>query len=190
MAIDCLLSAFVVPLVAVSMFLRAPWARIMINEAGIMLCAFAGENSLQRSKREGFTFACLLFSFFVCREADRLWAKQAEGEAAELRRGFTGRLQDAASSVARDRATILAAIAAEGLEQDVERAIEVLIDAGMTTPCLRASAALGVDISGAGSWSLGMVFGPTAMFILTPLIHIVLQRPCCGELVVIADVTC
>jgi len=186
--VDILLPTFVIPLVAVSMFLRGPLARLLINEAGIISCALCGANSLQLSQSEGFVFPCIFCAFFVCREADRLWANQAEVEAAALRQGFTGRLQDAASSVAQDKATIFEAI--QGLEQDVERAIEILIVAGMTTPSLRSSAASGVDISGAGSWSLGMVYGPFALFIFTPLVHIVLQRSCCGELVGALDVAC
>jgi len=86
---------------------------------------------------------CILGLFFCAAtlvgEADRLWQIQGEKEARQLRAGYTGSLRDAQSTEPRDKERIMLEVASSGLEDEVNRAIEVLLVAGASTPTLRAA---------------------------------------------------
>jgi len=118
--------------------------------------------------------------FFAAREADRWWDRVTRIEAGQLRRGYTGRLEDARSSVQADRQRILAEIQDTHQGAKVEEAISVLIRAGMSTPALRRAAAKGIDVSGAGRWSLAMVHGVCIVFVWHQLPHVLYDQSCGG----------
>jgi len=125
-------------------------------------------------------FYALTACFFAAREADRLWTLQTAVEASQLQRGFSGRLEDAQSSVDSDRQNILGEIRARQQEAAVEHAITVLIAAGMSTPDLRAAASHGVDISGAGWWCWAQIVVVGIVFVAHPLCHAIGGMSCDG----------
>jgi len=183
-------------LMCASFFLNAKsWALRWVNDIGAAMCGLMVAHCLH-SKRQGAqqsmfdvvpmmhvaTFFGLTAFFFIAREADRLWDLQAAKEADQLQKGYTGKLQDAASSVENDRLSILSEIRARHQEAAVEHAIGVLIDAGMSTPSLRSAASHGVNIHGAGWWSCGMVIMVAIVFIAHPISHAVLDHSCTGAL--------
>jgi hypothetical protein len=92
-------------------------------------------------------------------------------------------MKDAGSSLPQDKAAILSEIQAHSQEEQVNEAVEVLILAGMSTPSLRLAAARGAGcIRGAGQWRSTAVAIPFAVWVLTPLSHIVLDISCGGAL--------
>mmetsp|Transcript_73508 Transcript_73508/g.239181 ORF Transcript_73508/g.239181 Transcript_73508/m.239181 type:complete len:111 (-) Transcript_73508:194-526(-) len=103
---------------------------------------------------------CALRSLGLCvaaavAEADRLWGLQSMEEAAQLRRHFTGELRDAQSSVDSDKEKILGELEASGQEEHVNRAIDVLLASGVSTPTLQAAAERIGVLEQAGYWNLG-----------------------------------
>jgi len=90
-------------------------------------------------------------------EADRLWGLQSMEEATQLRWHFTGELRDAQSSVDSDKEKILRELEASGQEQHVNRAIDVLLASGVSTPTLQAAAERAGVLEQAGYWNLGIV---------------------------------
>merc|ERR1712137_1100087 len=74
---------------------------------------------------------------FAACAADWQWDAQLRMETCLLRRDFTGCLSDAQASNRKDREKILAEIRESGNEEDVNRAVRVLLTAGMSTSSLR-----------------------------------------------------
>merc|ERR1712039_260742 len=111
-----------------------------------------------------------------------MWDRQAQREAAQLRDGFTGKLQDASASVATDRERILHEIREKDCVMQVEEAIKVLIRAGMSTKGLRMASMQGIDVSGAGHWSSALVLVMPFIFVVHPLCHVVEGTSCGGLL--------
>mmetsp|Transcript_101019 Transcript_101019/g.290697 ORF Transcript_101019/g.290697 Transcript_101019/m.290697 type:complete len:567 (+) Transcript_101019:59-1759(+) len=120
--------------------------------------------------------------FFAFRGADQLWDMQAEGESKKLRRGFSGKVEDAQSSVAADRERILAEIRGHRQEAAVEHSLHVLFAAGMSTEEIRTAASRHIDIGGAGSWSISLVFIVGVVFVAHPLTHAWRGSSCAGAL--------
>jgi hypothetical protein len=119
---------------------------------------------------------------FVLAEWDRRWDAEDERNRLQLQLGWTG-MKDAGSSLPQDKAAILSEIQAHSQEEQVNEAVEVLILAGMSTPSLRLAAARGAGcIRGAGQWRSTAVAIPFAVWVLTPLSHIVLDISCGGAL--------
>jgi len=173
----------VIPAYTLSALFNSSLALAITNEAGAVLSAVLYSNLVRVYYLERniplfayyLTVLVTFAAFFALREVDRLWAREHKREAAELQQDYTGRLQDAVASVPQDREHILAAIQTQNQEADVERAIDVLINAGMSTPALRSAAALGVDVSGAGCWNSGFVFGTVVFLVITPWLHLVTE---------------
>merc|ERR1712107_20360 len=67
---------------------------------------------------------------------DRLWRIRAAEEATKLRHGYSGSLRDAQSSDPEDKRRILEELESSGVEQEVNEAVEVLLETGMSTPSL------------------------------------------------------
>lgn len=182
--------------VAATFSSRLPNLRV-INEVGALFCGgmvavavtlaceswnFCDHWFLGVPSEGWIVFDTLAALFFAFREADRLSDEQADREAKQLQAGFTGRLQDARASQEQDRMYILEEIGRRGLEDDIEHAIRVLMTAGLSTPSLRAVAAMGVDVSRAGRWSIALVHMVCVVFIAHPLSHAVLGSSCQGAL--------
>lgn len=100
-------------------------------------------------------------SAFLLLEIDRIKSQATENEAAQLRRGYTGSIVDAACSRAEDEQRIREEIGDQ--IGAVDYAIEVLMSAGMSTPILREIASKGVSIQQAANPALALpmlMFGP------------------------------
>lgn len=93
---------------------------------------------------------CLVFP---SAEVGRRQELQAILEKEALLRGYTGNLRDAQSSLPSDKEAILAELHASGLEEEVDHAVEVLIESGMSTPTLRSASALAGSLPEAGYWN-------------------------------------
>jgi len=171
------------------------WQLRRVNDMGAMMCSILVGHCISLhyqgieyglldvvSARHAASMFALSMLFFVAREVDRLWQLQASRELCQLKSGFTGRLQDARSSAETDREHILFEIRSRHQESAVEHAINVLISAGMSTPTLRFAASCGVDIGGAGWWSLAQVVIVVSAFIAHPLSHAILDHSCTGSM--------
>jgi len=110
--------------------------------------------------------------YFCASELDRLSANRARKEASQLHCGYEG-VEAAKASVQSDKDRIMEDIGDK--VQEVDAHIEVLISAGTSTRCLRAVAALGVDVRGAAdlkyanlymlvaTWSIVATLAPAGM---------------------------
>jgi len=123
-----------------------------------------------------------LVSLIATFEKDRIRDAEAEYSHLQLRTGWTGNLADAGSSVPEDKESILRKIQECREEEAVNEAVEVLIDAGMSTPSLRLAAARVGHVHGAGEWRVSTVFMMVFMWIAHPLSHILLDNSCGGAL--------
>jgi len=82
--------------------------------------------------------------FLAFSEVDRVRYEGAQRESDELRKGYTGSVRDASCSSADDAASIRAEI--DGCSDEVDRTVQVLTSAGMSTASLREAAERGVDL--------------------------------------------
>eukprot|EP00928_Gymnodinium_smaydae_P083576 TRINITY_DN6681_c0_g2_i1.p1 TRINITY_DN6681_c0_g2~~TRINITY_DN6681_c0_g2_i1.p1 ORF type:complete len:589 (+),score=42.39 TRINITY_DN6681_c0_g2_i1:26-1792(+) len=130
--------------------------------------------------KASIVFGTLICAIFALREIDRLRENQAKEDGTKLHQNYTGKLYDSMSSVARDRDRILEEISRNQEEGEVERAISVLICAGLSTPALRQAERCGVDLYLAGNWSIAMVFCIIFAYIIHPASHIILDSSCTG----------
>mmetsp|Transcript_57178 Transcript_57178/g.145177 ORF Transcript_57178/g.145177 Transcript_57178/m.145177 type:complete len:610 (+) Transcript_57178:38-1867(+) len=90
-------------------------------------------------------------------EADRIWWIRTQQESSQLLMGYTGRLRDAKSSKEEDKERIFREVVASGMENDVDSAIQVLLDSGVSTPMLRTAVAHAGRLKQAGYWNLSLV---------------------------------
>merc|ERR550534_3398490 len=81
------------------------------------------------SAQRRLSWACMIY--FVIAEMDIALSVSALVEAAELLRGYTGTVRDASCSKSEDVSTISAEI--EGCVEEVDRSVQVLVKAGMST---------------------------------------------------------
>jgi len=77
--------------------------------------------------------------------------------AAELQTGYTGRLRDAGSTNPEDKERILGELAASGVEEDVDSAIQVLLESGASTPTLREAVRRTGALEHAFYWNLSLL---------------------------------
>eukprot|EP00913_Durusdinium_trenchii_P005378 g5014.t1 len=99
--------------------------------------------------------------FFLVAEVDRVRSMQIASEGQQLRRKYEGSIRLAACSQQTDWRNIWEEIGPK--VEEVDRAIHVLISAGVSSPALRRAAALGVPIEDAGHAELAvatLVLGP------------------------------
>jgi len=98
-------------------------------------------------------------------EADRLWGIEASPQADELRRGFSGKLENANCTVPEDGERIRQEWRQQGCENEVEQAIAGLIDMGLSTPNLRFTTkcrSLSRDLLGPGQGQVCGICGTRA----------------------------
>jgi len=111
------------------------------------------------SKQEGGTareaaLSSILVCFFFLSEVDRARSEVASREADFLSQGYKGSIRHAACSVKSDAEDILSEIGSKSSE--VDKAIQVLMRAGMWNRSLRAAAEAGVDVKGAAHMEFAM----------------------------------
>eukprot|EP00929_Paragymnodinium_shiwhaense_P044723 TRINITY_DN22936_c0_g1_i1.p2 TRINITY_DN22936_c0_g1~~TRINITY_DN22936_c0_g1_i1.p2 ORF type:complete len:133 (-),score=8.45 TRINITY_DN22936_c0_g1_i1:819-1217(-) len=82
--------------------------------------------------------------YMIFQEIDRISTWQAQQEAVLLRRGYLGSIENAGCTVQRDAVLIRAEIG-EAVTA-VDTAVDVLLEAGMSTRSLRQAKELGVDL--------------------------------------------
>ncbi|CAK9080339.1 unnamed protein product [Durusdinium trenchii] len=99
-----------------------------------------------------FTFA----SLFLIAEFDRVRSLQIDREGQQLRKQYDGSIRFASCSQETDQRNIWDEIGDK--VEEVDRAIDVLISAGMSSPALRTAAKSGVDVKGAGHAELAIAF--------------------------------
>ena len=112
-----------------------------------------------------FTFA----SLFLIAEFDRVRSLQIDREGQQLRKQYDGSIRFASCSQETDQRNIWDEIGDK--VEEVDRAIDVLISAGMSSPALRTAAKSGVDVKGAGHAELAIAFT-----VLGPLQGVTRQR--------------
>uniref|UniRef100_A0A7S2JKB7 Uncharacterized protein n=1 Tax=Zooxanthella nutricula TaxID=1333877 RepID=A0A7S2JKB7_9DINO len=107
-----------------------------------------------RMSPEGYLVSSVaLCTYFIASEIDRLRLAQSRWEARKLKLGYSG-VTDAAASVQADKDRIMEDIGDNVAA--VDASINVLIASGMSTSCLRANAALGIDLHGAAKLRLSV----------------------------------
>jgi len=170
--------------------------------AGVFL-GLISRNAADIYKDSGVTpmslpsFIDTLFGVGICAGAlmsgiDRLRRVEANREAGQLRKDYTGRLRDAKASVQADKESIMAELESSGVEKDVEQAVQVLLDCGMSTTTLRSAAFRAGRLGHAGyvNWSMmviawvGCAFAPAfhlAHLLQSHYIHAVLHEDCTKE---------
>jgi len=127
--------------------------------------------------------AWMVYSLFAATSlaacaSDLVRDRQLHLETAQLRNKFTGSLDDAMSSEPSDRERIMAEIQTSGSWEQVNRAVEVLLLAGVSTPSLRAATERGGDVRGAARWSLGHVLAVALVWVAAPVTHVLLDESC------------
>lgn len=82
------------------------------------------------------------------------WRREHDINKLQLLNGYSGKVREAECTVPADKERILGEL--EGYENDVENAIRVLLDNGISTPALRKAAKLSGKIAHAGhvNWSM------------------------------------
>jgi len=89
----------------------------------------------------------MVVMYYVVAEVDRIRSHAVQAAAMQLKKGYTSSIRDATCSEARDYANIHAEIAT--MVEQVDAAIDVLLQAGMSSPRLTRAFAAGVDVHGA-----------------------------------------
>mmetsp|Transcript_55254 Transcript_55254/g.140420 ORF Transcript_55254/g.140420 Transcript_55254/m.140420 type:complete len:624 (+) Transcript_55254:51-1922(+) len=142
-------------------YTSAVFSAAYLGVAGFIAAVMGARNGLfgnytSRSVIDAFGGVCLCIGAATL-EVDRLWCIRAQQEASQLLTGYTGRLRDAKSSKDEDKETILRELVTSGKENEVDSAIQVLLDSGVSTPSLRTAVAHAGKLKAAGYWSLSMV---------------------------------
>jgi len=127
-----------------------------------------------------FTFELLVDALLGCglcasaaaAEFDRLNRLQDIEQSKQLRKGYTGTLRDAQASVEADRSAIIGELSTSGVENDVDEAIHVLLEAGMSTPTLRKASSHVGRLQEAGRFSVSMAVLAWTAMMYVPMWHI------------------
>eukprot|EP00928_Gymnodinium_smaydae_P033130 TRINITY_DN23819_c0_g1_i1.p1 TRINITY_DN23819_c0_g1~~TRINITY_DN23819_c0_g1_i1.p1 ORF type:complete len:649 (+),score=58.23 TRINITY_DN23819_c0_g1_i1:72-2018(+) len=124
-------------LTGIASILSATFLGLQIRLAAV-LCARNGFFGYGTSMQLLDTMiGCALCIAAILSEVDVLFGIAYNREAEQLRNSYTGKLQDAQSSKPEDKESIQAEISASGLADAVDDAIQILLDAGMSTPTLQ-----------------------------------------------------
>lgn len=115
---------------------------------------------------------CGLSASAAAAEFDRLHRLQGLEQAKQLRNGYSGSLKDAQASVEADRHAIMGELSTSGLEKDVDEAIQVLLESGMSTPTLRKASSRVGRLQEAGRFSVSMVVLAWTAMMYIPMKHI------------------
>lgn len=121
----------------------------------------------------GWLLAIGLCCAAIVAEMDRLRCVDFYRETEQLANGYTGKLRDATASMERDKERIMAEVLGSGMEDNVDSAIQVLLDAGMSTPELRLAVACGAGrMKQAGYVPWAMVVLALLFWIGVPIGHV------------------
>lgn len=101
---------------------------------------------------------------------EQLQRRQDAREKRQLRYGYSGKVREAECSAPEDKIHILEAL--RGRESDVETAIRVLLDNGMSTPSLRAAATRAGKITHAGHVNWSMLLFSWSVLLAPPMVHL------------------
>jgi len=162
-------------------------ARVMLCIGSFLTAVAAGfyTSAVVRTRLAGgFMHKQLLDAAFAvsvavaaaCAEADRLWLTHAKRARAQLRSGYTGRLRDAESSVPEDKTRIISELVSSGLEQEVDHAIQVLLDSGISSSVIRAAVSRAGRLDRAGYWNLSLVVACVLLWMYLALLPLADKR--------------
>lgn len=115
--------------------------------------------------------------YYIAAEADRVRRNRSGIEREQLTNGYTGSILDAQCSDLRDKAAISLQIGAKTGE--VDKAIKVVVDAGIWTADLRRASDAGVDVTDAGHVEFAALSASSTFAVVVASFVILVPDTCC-----------